>query len=243
MNVIKIQDYTVSTQEIIPLLNSYRMLPQFLRELILDRAIADIKFSQAELESNQQAFRQQYGLDSAAKLEQWLQRMSLSQTQLDQQIIRKTKLDKFKQQQWGHQLESYFLDRKLALEKADFSLIRVQSEGIARELYHRLQEGENTFAELARRYSLGKEAQNDGLVEAVKLIDLHYLLAQMLHRSQPGQLQPPKQIEDNWVIVRLEKYLPARLDNAMRTKLLHELCDRWLDRQVAQIDLQELYAA
>ena len=140
-------------------------------------------------------------------------------------------------------MESYFLDRKLALEKAVFSLIRVASQGMARELYHRICEGENTLAELATAYSLGKEANNNGLVGVTKLIDLHHVLAQMLHRSQPGQLLPPKQIEDSWVIVRLEKYLPAKLDDAMRSKLLNELCDRWLSKQVLAIDLNEIKAA
>ena len=114
---------------------------------------------------------------------------------------------------------------------------------MVRKLYHRLQEGENTFAELAQAYSLGKEAKNNGLVGSVKLIDLHHTLAQMLHRSQPGQLLPPRQIEDNWVIVRLEKYLPARLDKPMRERLLNELCDRWLKKQLTTIDSSKIQAA
>jgi hypothetical protein len=62
----------------------------------------------------------------------------------------------------------------------------------------------------------------------------------MLHRSQPGQLLPPRQIEDHWVIVRLEKYLPARLDKAMGERLLNELCDRWLEKQLATIDSSKI---
>ncbi len=38
MNVIQIKNYTVSPQEIIPLLDHSRLLPHFLKELILDRA-------------------------------------------------------------------------------------------------------------------------------------------------------------------------------------------------------------
>lgn len=240
---LQIKNQTIKAAEIIPLLDNYRMLPQFLRELTIDRAIANIEYTEAEFTKVYQEFRQQYQLDSAAKIDTWLHKMAMTKPQLDAQIIKKIRLDKFKQEQWGHQLESYFLDRKLALEKAVFSLIRVESEGIARELYHRLDEGENSFAQLAKAYSLGNEAHNNGLVGAVKLIDLHHILAQMLHRSQPGQLLPPKQIEDSWVIVRLEKYLPARLDLPMRERLLNELCDRWLEKQLADIDSSKIQAA
>lgn len=243
MNVIQIKDYTISPQEIIPLLDSSRLLPHFIRELILDRAIARIECTQADFEDYYWNFTQQYQLDSSDKVRAWLQQTETTEAQLKNRIVRKVKIDKFKQEQWRHELESYFLDRKLALEKATFSLIRVANEGTARELYHRICEGENTFAELAKTYSLGKEANNDGLVSASKLIDLHHTLGQMLHRSQPGQLLPPKQIEDSWVIVRLEKYLPAKLDDAMEEKLLNELCDRWLEKQVRAINLSEIKAA
>ena len=243
MTTIQIKDRKIAATEIIPILENYRILPQFLRGFMIDRAIADIEYTQTEYETAYECFTQQYKLDSSAKVEAWLNKTNTTQEQLKNRIIEKIKLDKFKQEQWGHQLESYFLDRKLALEKAVFSLIRVKSEGMANELYHRLCEGENTFAELAKTYSLGQEANSDGVVGVVKLIDLHYILAQMLHRSQPGQLLPPKQIEDSWVIVRLEKYLPARLDDSMRERLLNELCDRWLDKEVAAIDSSKIQAA
>ncbi|MEM8722412.1 MAG: peptidylprolyl isomerase [Cyanobacteria bacterium P01_G01_bin.39] len=242
-NILQIQNHTISAAEIIPLLDNYRILPQFLRGIIIDRAIADIEYTQTEFAAAYENFRQQYKLDTREKVQSWLNNTATTQAQLNTRLIRKIKLDKFKKEQWGHQLESYFLDRKLALEKAVFSLIRVNYEGIARELYHRLCEEENTFAELAKTYSLGSEANNNGVVGAVKLIDLHHILAQMLHRSQPGQLLPPRQIEDSWVIVRLEKYLPAKLDQGTREKLLNELCDRWLEKQVRAIDVNKIYAA
>jgi ABC-type uncharacterized transport system fused permease/ATPase subunit len=64
----------------------------------------------------------------------------------------------------------------------------------------------------------------------------------MLHRSPPGQLLPPRRIEDHWVIVRLEQYFPARLDRAMRERLLNELCDRWLEKQLVTIDSSKIQA-
>lgn len=237
---LQLKDQIITAEEIIPLLDNYQMLPQFLREVIIDRSIEHIKYTAAEFTAACQKFSRHYQIDSDKKLQAWLSSRSMNQAQLDAQVIRRLKIDKFQREQWEHQLESYFLDRKLAFERAVFSLIRVKEKGIAQELYYRLQEQEQSFAEIAQAYSIGEEARNNGLVGAVKLIDLHHTLAQILHRSQPGQLISPKQIEADWVIVRLEKYFPAKLDQAMRQKLLNELFDRWLRKQLFTVNSSNL---
>ena len=50
--------------------------------------------------------------------------------------------------------------------------------------------------------------------------------------SQPQQLSPPTQINNLLVIVRLEKLLPAQLDNFMRQRLLNERFNQWLQAQI-----------
>ncbi len=63
--------------------------------------------------------------------------------------------------------------------------------GIAQELYFRIQAKENSFADLAREYSLGPEAQTGGLVGPIELNALHPVMVQMLSSSQPGQILAP----------------------------------------------------
>lgn len=55
--------------------------------------------------------------------------------------------------------------------------------------------------------------------------------------SQPGQLWPPTRIEDWWVIVRLEKFMPAQLDEAMRRRLLEELFLAWLQEESQKFEV------
>lgn len=50
----------------------------------------------------------------------------------------------------------------------------------------------------------------------------------MLSVSQPGQLWPPLRLGEWLLIVRLEKLLPAQLDEPMRQSLLNELFEAWL---------------
>jgi parvulin-like peptidyl-prolyl isomerase len=107
--------------------------------------------------------------------------------------------------------------------------------GIAQELYFRILEGEQTFGELAREYSQGPEAQTDGLIGPVELSVPHPTLAQMLTLSQPGQLCPPTRVGEWLVIVRLEKFIPAQMDDAMRRRLFNECFNTWLQEQLQQL--------
>jgi parvulin-like peptidyl-prolyl isomerase len=121
-----------------------------------------------------------------------------------------------------------------------YSLLRVQDAGMAQELYFRLADDHATFDQLARQYSQGPEAQTGGLIGPVDLGTPHRALARMLSVSQPGQLWPPTLVNDWFIIVRLEKFLPAQLDNSMRQHLLNELFNTWLQEQLQQVSIQSL---
>ena len=63
---------------------------------------------------------------------------------------------------------------------------------------------------------------------AVELSTIPSTVARLLSVSQPGQLCPLISWGEWQVIVRLEKLLPARLDEPMRQRLLNELFEVWL---------------
>ncbi|PSR13332.1 peptidylprolyl isomerase, partial [filamentous cyanobacterium CCP3] len=72
----------------------------------------------------------------------------------------------------------------------------------------------------------------------VELSVPHPALSRILAISQPGQLWPPTRVGEWFVVVRLEKFLPARLDDATRQRLTDELFNTWLQEQV-QTALQD----
>jgi parvulin-like peptidyl-prolyl isomerase len=233
--VLKIGNRTIAPEQIIPLLSTYQMLPQLLRESIIDQAIAPISCTPEEISEAYQQFREQNQLTSTTQQQTWLERYCMNQENLEEAlIVRMLKIEKFKQASWGHQLESHFLKRKVQLDRAIYSLIRVQDKDMAGELYFRLQEREQTFAELAYEYSQSPESQTGGVTGPVELGTLHPNLAKLLSISQLGQLWPPKPLGEWWVIVRLEKLIPAQLSESTRKRLLQELFEAWLQEQMNQ---------
>lgn len=224
--VLQIFDQKITAEDVFPLLERYQLLPHLFRQLIIDRAITEIECTEAELTE----FHQQLNpkKDNVGEQSQNLQ-------QPEENLVRSIKIQKFKQLQWQHKLESYFLQRKNQLDQVIYSLIRIQDVGMADELYFRLQEGEQTFAELAAIYSQGSEAQTGGVVGPVEIGCYHPSFAHILSSNPPGQLMPPIQLEEWVAILRIEQYIPAQLDEAMRQRLLDELFENWLQTQLEQI--------
>ncbi|MBD2296349.1 peptidylprolyl isomerase [Anabaena sphaerica FACHB-251] len=217
-------DRILTAPEVLQLLAKYQLVPPLLKEVVIDQAIAQIECTPQEEQLACEQLAQQY---------QGRQEQGISSEQLNNIAIRQLKVEKFKEATWGQDLDSYFYQRKPQLDRVIYSLITTSDIGIAQEIYFRIQESEQSFAQLAREYAQGPEAQTDGLVGPVELQSLHPMLTRVLSVSQPQQLSPPTQIGEWIVIVRLEKLLPAQLDRQMRQRLLNERFQSWLQTQIA----------
>ncbi|BAU08609.1 peptidylprolyl isomerase [Fischerella major NIES-592] len=234
--VLQVREQKVTAEEIVPLLANYQLLPQLLREMIIDQAIAPFDCTPEEAEKACQAFYLQQSLKTDAERQAWLRRRAMTPEQVRKLVTRALRLEKFKQATWETQINAYFEKRKPQLDRVIYSVIRTKDSGIAQELYFRLQAGEQSFAELAPKYSTGQEARTKGIVGPVELGKLHPTLAKLLSVTQPGQLLPPTPIDQWFVILRLEKILPAELNDVTRWQLRHELFLKWLGQQVAELN-------
>lgn len=232
--VLKIGDREISSQDLYPLLAQYRLLPKLAQEMIIEEAISDITCTPEETLQAQQQFYQKEQITDETQRQVWLATHGMTLDQLEKLTLRDIKIEKFKQLTWGDKLDPYFVKCKGQLDRVVYSLIRSRDPGVAQELYFRIQEGEHTFSELARQYSQGAEAQTGGLLGPVELNVPHPKISQILAASQPGQLSPPTQVGDWWIILRLEKYVSAQLDEKTRQRLLHELFQGWLLAQLQQ---------
>ena len=231
-DVLRVGDQAIQPEELVSRLRCYGLLPALLKELILDQTVAALPLTEAESATAVEQFRQQHQLGTEEQCQAFLLQRGLTPADLQPIARRDRQLQKFKLETWGNKVESYFLQRKTQLDRVLYSLIRTQELGLAQELYFRIQDDGQPFADLARQFSEGQEAQTGGLIGPVELSVPHPALAKMLSISQPGQLWPPTRVGDWFVVVRLEKFLPAKLDDSTRQRLLEELFNTWIGEQV-----------
>jgi parvulin-like peptidyl-prolyl isomerase len=238
---IQLGNHTISAAELPHLLAGYRMLPHILREITIDRAITGVELGADEKAAAIKEFYTKNQISTPEDITSTLQQFCITIAQLEAIATRELKLEKFKITTWGNKLEQYFLQYKPQLDKVLYSLLRVTDMEVAQELYFRIKAGEESFADCALEYSQGQEAQTGGLLGPVPISQPHQAIAQKLSISQVGQLWPPMKL-DNWVvIVRLEKLIPAQLDDAMKANLLNHLFEQWLASEInnAQLSICE----
>ena len=220
--VLQVGKQQLGAQEVVDVIAKSPLLPQVLREIIIEKAIAPLDYHQSQLPQVTQQLQQQKHLQGHTP------------EQLEAIAIRQLKLDKFKQTNWGHKVEAYFLSCKDQLDQVVFSLIQTKSAEVAQELYFRIREGEKDFSDLALKYSQGPESRTNGMVGPIKLKNLHPSLAKTLLSSQVKQLSPIFRVDKSFVLVRLEKFIPAQLNDSLRHKLLDEMFEKWIQDTIAQ---------
>lgn len=227
-------DQVLTAAEVVSRLQHYGMWPALIKELVIDQAIAAIALTPEQSAQALDQFLQANQVTTPEQQQLFLAQRGLSEDDLLALAQRAQQLQQYKLDTWGHQVESYFLQRKGHLDRVLYSLIRTRDPGLAQELYFRIKDDGQPLADLARQHSEGQEAQTGGLIGPVELSVPHPALARILSMSQPEQLWPPTRVGEWFVVVRLEKFLPARLDDATRQRLIDELFNTWLAERVQQ---------
>ena len=229
---LRLGDHIIHLEELPNLLERMQLLKPLFRRLLLDQCMVGIELTAEEQIVFQQRFLARKGIDSAEKLNSWLTELQISEEQASINIAEALRLERFKEQRFGSEVDQIFLATKGDRDRVVYSLLRVQEQAAAEELFLRLEEEDATFTDLAGEHSQGAERETGGLIGPVLLGRLHPHLAELLRISQPGQLWRPIELDGWWVVVRLDKRLPAQLDALMEQQIRDELFEHWLQAQI-----------
>lgn len=231
------------TADLCGVLRRHGLLLPLLRHLVIAEAVDDLALTDDERREALQGWCQRQGVSSQAALDQAKQRLGLGQEDLLWQAELPIRISRHCQRAFEQRAEQRFLERKADLDQVIYSLLRVQDSSLARELYLRIAEGEADFAELAARHALGPEQNTRGVIGPVALRQAHPALANLLRASSPGELHPPLQVADWWLVVRLEQLQPASFDAPTQQRMARELFEAWVEREVQERLAQSASAA
>ena len=131
--------------------------------------------------------------------------------------------------------DSRFLERKSELDIVIYSLLRHNDPHVIHELFLRISEEESEFGEIATQYSQGVENKKRGIVGPVTIERAHPQLAELLKNSPPGKVQPPIKVNDSYLVVRVESFDQAQLDDFMREKIKEELFKAWALKETEKL--------
>ena len=215
------------SSDALALLRKHNLLKELVSAEVIKDAVGGIEIPENDQKQLLDAYRKQHGIQSDEALQAHLEQRSLSESDLRWQLCLNKRIQIHSLEHFQHKAEARFLARKEQLDQVVYSLLRVKTPQIARELYLQIAGNEASFAELASRFSEGRERNTNGIVGPVPLTKAHPALAEKLRTNPAGRLLEPFSIGEWWLVARLERYEPARFEDAVAQQMALELFKEW----------------
>ncbi len=232
---IKIEDLKVNLESIPGLLDRYNLLPDFLRRLLESKNTHKIIPTKEEQINYFNGFLVQNKIKGKDSLNKWLVENGLDDKRLDTMLYERLQVEIFKKQMFDGSIESEYIKEKELLDRVMYSVLRVKDKEQAFELFTQIEEMESSFSDLASKYSIGTEKKFNGIIGPVELGKLDPVLRERLRVSKSGQLWAPFEFKNNWIVLRLEKFLPSKLDDNMKIRIRNAMYENWINKKVLNL--------
>ena len=220
------------SEEALDVLRRHNLLKPLLRAITIENSVGHIELTDDESKQVYENYLNQCNISTEDQLSSHLKKLGIDAKGLHWNIELPIRIAKHSANKFGHKAEARFLAKKESLDRVVYSLLRVKDGFLARELYLRIANQEANFADLASAYSQGNEAKTKGIVGPVPINQSHPILSERLRTAQAGELLEPFNVEEWWVIVRLERYESARFIDATAEAMAKELFNEWVEEQV-----------
>ena len=202
------------------------------REIIIDRLIDEEKESEAPEEELIQLYLKNNSINTQEELARWMLKENLDKSSLLARAQRHAKWITICEKKYKNQAATIFLKNKAKLDKVSYSMIWIEDEALANEVFVRIKEEECSIDDAILMSTNPPQGLAIGRIGPVKLLELPDALAELLRISQPNQLWPPIKVEQGWEIVKNEKLWPAVFNKEEKSKLLIELGEQWIADEI-----------
>tara|TARA_Y100001968_G_C19417204_1_gene749641 strand:- start:198 stop:953 length:756 start_codon:yes stop_codon:yes gene_type:complete len=225
------------------LLGKHKLLNQLVQKEIVENILNKTELTKEEESNFLEIFFKNNKIKDDSDFDNWLKNKNLNRENFIHDLFRILKHRKHSRTTFSNQSKTRFLKKKQDLDTVVYSILRANNFYIAREIYLKVQSGEQDFGDLIAQYSIGPEKSNRGLVGPVELSKAHPDLIELLRSNPPGQLSKPTNIShDLCVVVRVENFIEAKFDATMQQKINEELFDEWVEKQ-SIITIEKLFSA
>lgn len=212
----------------------HNLLKPLLRSQIIAEAVCSEQLSSEDLKAARLQFLRGKGIKDEAALADFLTKEGWSTEDFNWQFALPLRVKQHCLNKFRHKAEAHFLTRKNQLDQVVYSLLRTKDAYLAQELYLRINEGEANFGDLASEFSEGSERSTKGIVGPVPMTQAHPIVAEKLRTIKPGLLLEPLNVNEWWLVLRLESYTPASFNENMAERLSTELFGEWVNEEIAR---------
>lgn len=236
---LTVDDQPISLAQALQYLQNAGKLKGFLGDILRQHILEEELNTRKDLEVNpaliEQAvidFRLQRQLTDPKVFAEWLKSNGQDYTSFHSSVAFGFKLEKLKALVTEPKLQEFFIERKLVLDRVILSRILVNEQELAEELASQIEEGAS-FEQLAREYSIADDRIVNGMMGPVSRGNLPDVLRAAVDSASPGELIGPMELEERWLLFRVEQLLPASLDDVqLKQALQNELFEQWIAQKI-----------
>jgi parvulin-like peptidyl-prolyl isomerase len=183
-------------------------------------------------------FRFENQLNDPNLFQEWLITQGISYAEFRHQITARLKIEKLKAEATGHKINEHFNANQALFQKVALSRIVVVEEKFALSLRNQILEDSNQFELLAREHSITEDRFSGGKMDILHLSQIPEEIREFVATAIPGQIIGPLQIDNHYVLLRVEEFFPASLEGSLKQDLQEQLFDQWLQEKAQNMTIK-----
>ena len=135
---------------------------------------------------------------------------------------------------FGESLYTNYLKYKSFFDIVTYSIIRLDSESKANEIYLQLKDDKRVFSELVNKHSKGRniERNSQGIVGPVRLNQGHPILQKKILQNKDLGFSKPFKIDSIWIIIKVENFIESKLDDFVEKEIFKIELEKFLTLEV-----------
>lgn len=168
-------------------------------------------------------------------LEKWKKFNFFDEASFEELVKRDLQWSAWCLERYKNEIETSYLTSDRNIEMVNYSLLRTTNENLANELYLRIFEDEESFENLAEKFSQGDEKYSRGRVGPTHIDNAHPQIKKILKSITPGKVTSPIKIESWWIIIRLNELKKNQFDDFQRLKIALKMGDELIKKKIHDI--------
>lgn len=236
------QSITITAEDILHQVKLSLQIPDIVqgiirRKIIVDAASeAELTVEAEELQKAADTIRFLQNLHSAEETFAWLKKQGLSIENFEEATYLSVISQKLAVHLFADQVESYFNEHQLNYTGIVLYEIILEDEDLALKLFNAVREKRMSFHHIAHQYIQDKELRRQGGYRGLlSPKDLIPEIANAVLSAKPPQMMKPIVTSQGIHLIFVEEIIEAELDSKLRSQIILELFNRWIQKQVESV--------
>jgi parvulin-like peptidyl-prolyl isomerase len=230
----------ITSQDLLYQIKITGKIPELLHGILQRQVLAaaavelKIEISAEELQAGADRFRAVNQLETIAATQKWLTDRLLSVDDFENLVTTNVLIDKVAQHLFASKVDPYFHQHILNYSSAAISEIVLTDRMLALELFYAIQEGDMSFADVARTYGQNVDVQRKyGYLGIVNRQKMSPEISAAVFAATAPQLLKPIEVNKKVHLIFVEETRERQLSAELRLQIMMELFQDWLQDKIA----------